>query len=195
MLSKHNIISDTYESYRDDTACHRTRIVLIGIVSIFIAVYAGNLSVSALPAMALAVSVLAGFTFTALFSTSSLSNSDLPKPRDESDTYDLLRLNTIIKNLQIRSRLFLAASVSCLVLILLLVIPVEEKIIFEHIQSIEMSCNLVFDAILDVRYIGRIIVRFSTFFLFFELLYLFYRLSESIFSVLETRRDYLDRRG
>lgn len=192
MLRKPKIIADAYRSYRGDDESHLGRLVCLVVVAALIATYAGNLSEAALPAMALAVSVLAGFTFTALFSSGSLSTNDLPEPTDESDREDRNRLEDILENFRVRSRLFLLASVLCLGLVLLISIPLDWGVIAGHISCVVNDSSVKYLTIAQSihEYLSSFIV-FITFFIFSEMLHLFYRLAESIFSILDIRRKYL----
>lgn len=192
MPYKIDIITEAYGSYKGDDSRHITRIVLIFVFSAFIATYAGDLARSALPAMSLALSVLAGFTFSALFSSGFVTISDLPKPKDESDRLDLDKLSRVSENFRVRARLFLASAVFCLILVLLLTIPTRFDTLSSHVKwLLPEYADWILWLIYHVWGMGAFAVKLLANLIFLEILYLFYRLSESIFSMIETRRKYL----
>lgn len=192
MLKKPKALIDAYESYEGDNDAHRLRLTAIALTSVILSLVSSNLSDAALPAMALAVSVLAGFTFTALFSSGALSVHDLPEPRDESDRHDRERLRIILNNFRARSKLFLYTSVIALILILLVSVEFD----WSALSAALSWAGFVFTSeamywLQNVHFwISKAMIAIS-FFVFLEMLYLFYRLSESVFSFLEIRRKYL----
>lgn len=192
MLKKPKVLTDAYESYAGDGDRHRVRLSLIALIAILIAAYSKSLSDAALPAMALAVSVLAGFTFTALFSSGSLSAADLPKEENESDRAERKRLDSIITNFRVRARLFLLTAVLALLAILLISIRLDIALMAEHLTTlgVKPEANHASIAISIHQFSSKIMI-LLTFIIFLEMLYLFYRLSESVFSALDIRRNYL----
>lgn len=194
MLKKLDVFVKAYQTYKGDDDWHVLRICVLIVVAAVIATFATNLADSALPAMALAVSVLAGFTFTALFSSGWLSTTDLPKPRNESDRLDERTLEKILENFRARARLFLMVSVLSLALILLISIPVRwdrvEDVLNYFVGDVR-SAKIDFAYIRCVHLFMSSVMVFFTFAIFGEMLHLFYRLSESVFSALEIRNKYL----
>lgn len=191
MLNKPKVLFDAYKTYKGDGDWHKSRIATLIVLSAAVAMYGQDLANGALPSMALAVSVLAGFTFTALFSSGSLSTFDLPTPRNESDREDLKNLEEILTNFRFRARLFLIFAVTCLALILIISIPINSNRITEDFDKLFGGLIDEYAGIAGAIYaIGRFIIVLMTFFIFGEILHLFYRLSESIFSVLDIRRKY-----
>ena len=195
MLRKPEALFAAYATYKGDGERHYFRIAVITVMSAAISSFATDLSDTALPAMSLAVSVLAGFTFTALFSSGALSELNLPPPDNESDLADIKRLNKIYDNFRKRAKLFLLVAVFSLVLILLASIKID----WQELSAI-LSRKVTFlslellSSLREIHAICSKIVVFATFFIFFEMLHLFYRISESIYSALDIRRDYLSQR-
>lgn len=191
MPLKIDTLRDAYGSFKGDDAYHGLRAFGIVASAFAVALYAGDLSSSAVPAMSLAVSVLAGFTFTALFSNDLLSFSDMPVPKNESDRIDLATLRTVADNFRFRARLFLVSAVFCLVLFLLLAIPFRSSLLSEHLAWLVPSfAEFILGKFLLLHSFLSFTVAFLAIAVFFELLYLFYRLSESIFTILRIRRNY-----
>lgn len=186
MQNKFPIFGEVYGGYKDDGENHLLRLIFFAIFSIFIAFFSVDIRNSSLPSMALTVSVLAGFTFTALFSDQYLSAYDLPKIKNESDRADIDNLNSLLVNFKDRSRLFIFVSVIDLVLIVVstlkINLPNVEYFNFINIYSINSHniSTVIYGLLLSV-----------TLFLFFELLHVFYRLSETALSIIDIRSKYL----
>lgn len=193
MPKKPKALFEAYQSYRGDDDAHRIRLLLIAATSAVLSLVSSNLSAAALPAMALAVSVLAGFTFTALFSSGTLSTHDLPLPRDESDQLDKKKLKLILKNFRARAKLFLYISVFALLLILLVSIDFNWGAITE--SCLALGCEIRMQTMTTLKVVHFWLSKGVTaiaFFIFLEMFYLFFRLSESVFSFLEIRKKYLE---
>ena len=181
-----------YRGYRGDRENHVLRILVTLVMSTLIALDAKGLSKDALSTMAVIVSVLAGFSFTALFSSHSHSMVDLPPPNSESDRQDLRILITLFGNFRDRARYFLVIAVICLLLVFLIGIPFDigkeaNELTLGYTDSYVYAIDLLWDA---MSFIGRL----SALILFFEILYSFYRLAQTVFAILDTRRSYLESR-
>lgn len=109
-------VSRVYSGYRGDGQPHIPRLLVAVCVALTISATSKSLNKDALSMMAVIVSVLAGFSFTALFSSHSHSANDLPTAISENDRQDLLILNKLFNNFKDRSRYFLSLGVICLVL-------------------------------------------------------------------------------
>jgi len=188
----YKIFSDTYKTYIGDEERHRVRIILFLFVSSLISVFGNNLDESTLPVMTLAISVLTGFSFTALFSNYTMTSQGLPDPINENDRNDIRILENLGKNFRVRSKYFISISVFNILMILIITIDIND------------NYNLIRNIILDIQFgeyfIGIISISFSileylllilVFFTFFECMYTFYRLTETIMAVLDTRGSYI----
>lgn len=185
-----SILSAVYAGYAGDGERHILRILLVVVISFVIAIGQGSLNKDAVSTMAVIVSVLAGFSFTALFSNHSHSVTDLPPEKTESDRQDIKKLKILFKNFRSRSTYFLIISLACLILIFLISVP-------NNIVSLTNNLNpknIIYmnDMFLYIWKINSFIARFICLLLFFEIIYTFYRLSETIFAILDTRRQYLE---
>ena len=190
MLPK--FVSSTYATYRGDGESHRIRLIGFAIAGLVISSFGVSLGETALPAMALTVSVLAGFTFTALFSSHAISFDDLPPPRNESDALDRQRLTAMLANFRQRSRYFLIASVVCLLSILVLSIRLDFGPTIEGLTTFKVGDWKLEEMVDLARQVGAHIFKFIVVFVVLEVIYTFYRLSETIFAIIDTRRSYLE---
>ena len=191
------IWKDVYKSYHGDGERHIFRISVIIITSILISVFGADLSKNSFQNIALIITVLTGFTFSALFSDHSMAGSDLPPPQNETDRHEIEVLKSLGVNFRSRSRLFIILSITDLILIFIISIGlyVDHGPICSAIGSFSAEsgqrCSIIFVAIKNVV---SGLFNFTTMVIFFECLYTFYRLSETMMSVVDMRRDYLESR-
>lgn len=184
-----NILKGVYRGYAGDGEPHIFRISFMVAISLAIAVGPGSLNKDAISTMAVIVSVLAGFSFTALFSNHSHSIADLPPEKTENDREDIKKLEKLFENFRVRSSYFLIISLICLIISFLIITNFELK---KYINFINRENILNFNNILlFVSKLFSFFGRFICLFTFFEIIYTFYRLSETIFAILDTRRQYL----
>lgn len=183
-------IADVYETYRNDKERHAVRISAVLFVSILIGLFGSGLAKNAFPVMTLAISVLAGFSFTALFSNHSITSSDLPKPKNENDRRDIRILRILGLNFRTRSKYFLIMAVVDILIILLLSFRIDpiEVLNFIYIHQVNAYEQYI-DMILGIP---KTILIILAFFIFFEFIYTFYRLSETILAILDIRNQYFD---
>lgn len=189
------IWKDVYKSYQGDGERHIFRISVIIITSILISVFGADLSKNSFQNIALIITVLTGFSFSALFSDHSMAGSDLPPPQNETDRHEIEVLKALGLNFRSRSRLFIILSITDLILIFIISIglyinhnPIcSASFLVESVQR----CSIIFVAIKTVL---SGLFNFTTMVIFFECLYTFYRLSETMMSVVDMRRDYLESR-
>lgn len=183
-----SLIQDVYRTYRNDSEHHAIRILIAVIISIAIGAFGSGLSKNAFPVMTLAISVLAGFSFTALFSNHAITTIDLPLPKDEIDRRDIATLDTLGENFRIRSRYFLIMSVVEIIIILSLSFRIDTKSIFLFFDFNSIDAILIF--VNKFTFYASATVTIIAFFIFFEFIYTFYRLSETIMSILDIRTQY-----
>lgn len=187
-----DLIKSVYDGYRGDGEPHAFRILCVFIASVVLTLDRSGLNKDTLATMAVIVSVLAGFSFTALFSSHSHSTSDLPAALSESDRQDIRNLMTLFKNFRDRARYFLTVSVICLLTVFLLGITMNFGNSMNFIPYFDYTSKLLH--MRDVWSFICMISRTFAFFMFFEILYTFYRLAQTVFAILDTRRAYLQSR-
>lgn len=187
--------ADTYETYKLDNEPHRVRVIAVVSLCLLIGAFGSNYALAAFPAMSLAISVLAGFTFTSLFSSHSMTANDLPPSQNETDRLDKDTLPKLSENFRVRSKFFIILAIIDLILIVILSIDFSAGTLRSELKiylgSITYGSYIIYAAsgIADfVNFLASSLI----FFLFFECLYTFYRLSETIMSILDIRRNYLN---
>ena len=186
-----------YNTYKGDRERHRLRLIVCLVAALAIACLSKNLSDSALEMMSVAVSILTGFTFTALFSSYSSTTADLPSPKDETDRQNLVTLKQLEINFRARAKFLILATMVSLIAMVLLSIEIQPKEVVRWLAfSVSKPDPGQFDAIYlwatSLWRIGTIIVKAATVFVFLESLYTFYRLSETVVAALTLRGEYRD---
>lgn len=195
-LSK--LVADVYKTYSSDSEPHRFRVALVIAASFIISLFGTNIPSNVMPVMATVLSVLTGFAFTAVFSSYSMAASGLPPASNENDRLDLNTLRELGENFKVRSKYFIVCAVAGLVLIMLLTVKLSDSANpFDYDFPIDISMmsedRYLFQDAIEGLFSGtRVLLTFIAFFVFFECLYTFYRLSETSFAILDKRRKYLD---
>lgn len=176
---------------------HSLRLILFAIFAAFCAVFAKSSIYASYSVLVTSITILTGFTFTALFSDHTMADIGLPPPKNENDRVDLTRLSVLGENFKFRSSYFIALSIMGAVLMtaasLELSIP---KFLAQGASSIIQSATKIlgFD---PTRYLSMLWSIVSStmvllvVFIYLECLYTFYRLSETILSIINLRRTYI----
>lgn len=136
-----------------------------------------------------AVSVLTGFTFSALFSNNALPPTSLPKPRTVEDENDLRILERLSDNFHKRVKFFIFICV----LEMVVLIAASLKIVLPNIFAKTIN-NLMRGYLIPINctsQLARGILVFLSALIFIEILYTFYRLTETMLSIIERRKTYL----
>lgn len=187
----------TYKNLSNGTReRHWGRLVVSFLISSLLAVFSSDTS-SAYPIMVTVITILTGFTFTALFSNHILADVGLPKPSDESDRVDLQRLGSLSQNFKARSSYFILLSIIDAVVLIAASLKFEvPKIISDEITKL-MICIGSKIGLESPEFVSIIPNVFSNIFfvfvtfLFLECLYTFLRLSETIIAIVDTRSAYM----
>lgn len=189
------LIKDVYNTYKGDAERHKLRLVFCFLISILVACFAPKISDTSLEMMSVAVSILTGFTFTALFSSYAATTADLPAPKDETDRHNLVLLQELESNFRARSKFLILAAMFSLVAMVLLSIEISPKNgvkwIVQNVLSLEdTTFNYAYSYATMAWHAGSFVLRASTLFVFFEAIYTFYRLSETVVAALTIRGEY-----
>lgn len=176
---------------------HSLRIFAFVCAALLASLFArGSLS-SAYSMMATGITVLTGFTFTALFSDHALANSGLPKPRNESDRHDIRRLNVLAGNFRARSAYFISLAILEIVLLVTTGLKLSAPKILTSKLSVYLqttpiqngpTIRCIIDSAADLLSIS---LSFLAVIIYLECLYTFYRLADTILAIVNRRRDYL----
>lgn len=172
------------------------RVILFIFISFLCPLFGDYKFITAYSMMATGLTVLTGFTFTALFSDQSLGAAGLPKPQNETDRFDLERLSVLSDNFRSRSSYFISISILCVILLTIGCIEFEiPEIIRRSTGDILLIIPNYKDIVLiTLRILSRIIyfLFYSIiFFVYLECIYTFYRMAETILAIVDTRRNYL----
>lgn len=195
------LLSENYSTYTDDARrvaeSHGLRLFIFLVFSVLAALFASDASSSVYSMMATGVTVLTGFTFTALFSDHALAASGLPKPKSETDRFDLKKLKKLSRNFRCRSSYFIALSIIEILLLAAVSYDLQwPKIVEEWWQSIHSDSlswtSRVSDFVQMISPIFRAMFVCLVVFIYLECLYTFYRMAETILAILDTRRSYLN---
>ncbi len=194
------LVKANYGTYKKSSSGsrerHWIRLAASFFISLVLSIFSSDAS-TAYTIMVTVATILTGFTFTALFSNHTLADIGLPKAVNESDRQDLLRLGLLSKNFKARSAYFISLSIIDSVLLIsaslkfavpgniLEAITNEVKFIGSK-SDLDLSKCIPFTSSIfsDVFFV---IVTF----LFLECLYTFFRLSETIIAIVDTRGDYM----
>ncbi|MEP0942230.1 MAG: hypothetical protein ABJH63_18590 [Rhizobiaceae bacterium] len=196
----HELIRSNYSTYTNfsDGSRERHHLRLSGtlLLSILLVLFSTNIS-SAYSIIVTGITILTGFVFTALFSNATLAEVGLPPAKDETDRHDLKKLGSLAQNFKARSRYFITLSILDTVIMVFTGLQfsapkwVGKKLIevAVYVQS-QTGVSLVgyveaASSVFSASF-GIIII-----FIFLECLYTFYRLTETVISLIDTRRDYM----
>ena len=194
------LVFDNYRTYVDTAQRrpekHLFRLIAFAGISLVFAVFSGSQNLGVHSIMATGITVLTGFTFTALFSDHALASSGLPHPKDENARQDLVRLNILSENFRIRSSYFITISILDVVF---LAAASSEFYVPDTLGSWLLGVECVRSAFnqpwffLTESVAPIMLVAFALIinFIYLECLYTFFRLAETILAILDIRRDYL----
>jgi hypothetical protein len=194
------LVKANYETYRNNATGlqerHRRRILCSLLVACLLAAFSDDTS-AAYPIMVTGITILTGFTFTALFSDYVVAEVGLPTASDESDRSELSRLSKLSANFKARSSYFIGLSiiVSALLIAASLKFSIPEILAeilsnFGKFMLLKFGfdySNLTAVTSAMLSEIFFVIVTFA----YLECLYTFFRLSETIIAIVDLRTDYL----
>lgn len=182
---------------------HIPRLLGMGLASMTLSLFAGDDTDPAFSLMATTISVIAGFTFSALFSSHAIAISDLPPAETLEDKQDRDRLDLLDANHKIRTQYFLFLCIAELAILATLVVDFAIPGIlkgwlhtaYSYIQSLTETPRL--PDIQKLRLWKNIsatsinwLANSIAIFVFAECLYTFYRLADSIIRIIEIRKLY-----
>jgi hypothetical protein len=148
--------------------------------------------------ISLSVSVLIGFVFTALFSFCSITAYDLPSPKNETDRQRIDILKNLGKNFEIRSNFFIKISILIILISFFIRILISIwNVDFGNMVSYFAGNFTPFSVKPFIKFViisFLLVLNFTFLILFCESLYVFFRLTETILSIIDNRREYLNAR-
>lgn len=194
------LVKANYSTYQNTSTGsqerHRRRLCYSFLVAFLLAIFSSDTS-AAYPIMVTGITILTGFTFTALFSNHVLADVGLPIASDESDRRDLDRLATLSDNFKARSSYFIALSIIVAILLIAASLKFSSpKIVSEALTGLAEFIFLKsgFDFSKWPTVASKVYAEFFFVFVTFaymECLYTFFRLSETIVAIVDLRSDYI----
>jgi len=194
------LLRNNYATYVDTAKNkpenHTFRLCLTAILSLAYAFFCRDNISDAYTMMATGITVLTGFTFSALFSDHALASAGLPKPKNETDKIDIVRLEVLSCNFQARTSYFIALSIVEVVILSAASFDFSiSGIVKSPALGIDFLNNSEITKILGFAHRAHSFLSIATGFIinfiFIECLYTFYRMAETILAILERRRAYI----
>ncbi|PXW82709.1 hypothetical protein BZA02_10227 [Ruegeria sp. P4] len=196
-----NLIKNNYGTYISATTGkkegHCLRIVIFLLFSTTCAIFASSSIYSSYSVLVTSITILTGFTFTALFSDHTMADIGLPCPKNENDRTDLKRLGVLGENFKFRSSYFIALSIIGAVLMTAAALEINSP---KFVSDTLSKLWPIFVSFLEfdpkdylelIRYIVSTMTISAVVFIYLECLYTFYRMSETILAIVNLRRDYI----
>lgn len=197
-----SIVTKNYKTYVDTVEGRPERfwfrILFFILGSLFFSLLTLGDDSSAYSIMATGLTVLTGFTFTALFSDHALASSGLPKAKTETDLVDQQRLEKLSTNFAARSAYFVVLSILTIALLVTMSFRFSPPS-FATGWFVGFGWNEIAPQIMSPQDISFLLTALSfvfgclIFFLYLECLYTFYRMAESMLAILDVRRRYFSR--
>ena len=178
---------------------HWVRLLSFALLGLIFAVFFADNVAAVYSVLATGMTVLAGFTFTALFSDHALANTGLPQPKNQTDRHDIKILGILSGNFESRSSYFISIAVLEVVLLAAvgfkLSVPDGIRNALSELAWWVAFADSDFFSWLEIAAStsGMVLMCFVNF-LYLECLYTFYRLAETVLAILERRRTYISSR-
>ncbi|MEP3295222.1 MAG: hypothetical protein ABJO27_01820 [Pseudoruegeria sp.] len=176
---------------------HSFRLALFVFFAILCAIFARTSIYSSYSVLVTSITILTGFTFTALFSDHTMADIGLPRPQTENDRADLTRLGILGENFKFRSSYFIALSIIGAVLMTVASLELTSPKFLSGSVAVlwpNVTGFLGLDPKVYILIIWNIVSTMMILivvFIYLECLYTFYRLSETILSIVNLRRAYI----
>lgn len=193
------VIAEHYNTFTDAIDGHAEKHILRLMAQIFFGLcgtmFLGSLSDNAINAMITALSILAGFSFSAMFPIASDAKKDLPEPHYPEDIDDFNRLSKLSSTFRANVSYFIPLTLLCIgTLIVQMLQPSATTIVKEIAAYVAGKEPGAYSFILSVIAVTSRIILFASIFLFIEALYTFYRMSFTVAFTLRIREEYREGR-
>jgi hypothetical protein len=176
---------------------HGRRLIAFCVLAFICTVLGGNSIYDAYSVLVTSITILTGFTFTALFSDHTMADIGLPSPKNENDRQDLKSLEILGDNFKVRSSYFIALSIVAAILMTVASIqfgipPWLQGFVGNGLDAVASYAWKDIRSFLEVLkgLISGLMVAVVVF-IYLECLYTFYRLSETIIAIVNVRRNYM----
>ena len=189
------IVKDHYGTYVDDRNRekeeHRARLVAQVLLGVVASLLSGDFTEGFASVIITSLSVLAGFSFSAMFPVASDIRGGLPPPEFPEDHDDLARISDLAGAFRANVSYFIPLTLMCILLFLVQIIEfrsggylgVYTKVLGEFYDEVAYWADLFRSVIL-------LIVRGLSVFAVLEVLYTFYRMCSSVLYILRIKEEY-----
>lgn len=195
MVNLTKTIAEHYGTFTDAISGrserHAQRLVGQFFLGLCAAMFLEGLSDNVINAMITSLSILAGFSFSAMFPIASDAKKDLPEPRYPEDFDDLNRLSKLSGAFRANVAYFIPLTLLCIgTLTIQMFQPRQTTITNAMLAYIAEKSSVAHAAIISIKtYMPNAILLVSIF-LFVEALYTFYRMSFTVAFALRIKEEY-----
>jgi hypothetical protein len=176
---------------------HRRRLLSFCVLALICSIFGKSSIYDAYSVLVTSITILTGFTFTALFSDHTMADVGLPSPNNENDRQDLKSLEILGNNFKARSSYFIALSI--IAAILMTVASIQFNVphwlegymanildtLARYTSNDARSILKPLNELLSASMIAVVVL------IYLECVYTFYRLSETILAIVNLRRNYM----
>ena len=176
---------------------HRRRLRSFCVLALICSIFGKSSIYDAYSVLVTSITILTGFTFTALFSDHTMADVGLPSPNNENDRQDLKSLEILGNNFKARSSYFIALSI--IAAILMTVASIQFNVphwlegymanildtLAQYTSNDARSILKPLNELLSASMIAVVVL------IYLECVYTFYRLSETILAIVNLRRNYM----
>lgn len=189
------VIKDHYATYVNAQSGlaegHKTRLFAQTSIALILSLTLTNFSEGAISAIITSLSILAGFSFSAMFPVAADIKSGLPDPVYSEDRDDISRLGTLSSYFRANVSFFIPLTIFC---IIIFSIQLLDPIHNEFTRFIISQTPLSTESIKNITYYSKIICSkaliFISIFTFIETLYTFYRMCFTVLFILRIKDEY-----
>lgn len=160
-------------------------------IALFATVISQQLSEGAVSIVVTSLSILAGFSFSAMFPIASDIRSGLQTPRFSEDKDDLERLSFLASSFRSNVSYFIPLTLLCIILFLLQTLH-PSALVKQFFIKNSPFCFTSFFGLFGVPIVNSYVsfIFFCSVFIFFEVMYTFYRMCLTVLYILRIREEY-----
>jgi hypothetical protein len=189
------LVEDHYQTFvntdLETVEKHWPRVVLQAIVSILIAIFLKPFSEGSISVVVTTLSILAGFSFSAMFPIASDIRSGLPKSEYAEDSDDLARLSILSSYFRANVSYFIPLTLICIVIYLFMLVDFYiPEFVVSRLQGLGDSFVRICSLGSAVSSFFAKVLQGLSAFLLMEVLYTFYRMCFSVLYILRIKEEY-----
>ncbi|WP_102868721.1 hypothetical protein [Pseudovibrio exalbescens] len=189
------VISDNYGTYVNAITKtrerHAPRLAAQIIIGLILAFSLSELSENSISVVITSLSILAGFSFSAMFPIASDITSNLREPQHSEDHDDLKRLSLLANSFRANVSYFIPLTLLTIVVFTSQMLDLEfPSEIFLLFKPSDTALAKLISAIDLANYILAKFIIFLSVILFLEVIYTFYRMCFTVIYMLKIREEY-----